>query len=246
MGRVFKRKWMRTGVAALTFGMVFAILTAVYEYRELKSCKERQQVLEGQLQACQKVLYVAKEKIPKGTILTVDKVEQEVRYTDQPMEYFISSDDFGLSVNMDVAEGICLTDDMLCSSSQNVREIFVAEAEIAEHLQSGDRIDVRIRYGNAEDYIVLSDKRLLKCDSGAGMVLELSEREILMLSSAILDCRKYEKTRLYVVEYPEYQSMESGVVNYIATREILSMLGKENTEGKSRTALELRLEQAEK
>ena len=130
-------------------------------------------------------------------------------------------------------------------TSEDVREVFVAEAELAGHLQTGDRIDIRIRYFNAEDYLVLADKILVKCDTDSGMVFELSEKEILMLSSAISDCRLYEKTKLYAVAYPEYQRLEAGTVNYIANREIQLILGTETTEGESRTALEQRLEQCE-
>lgn len=246
MSRSFKKKWKRLGLAGLVALMMFAVMTAFFAYRELLYCKERNTALQNQLQSYQKLLYVANEKLPKGTVLTEDKVKLEVRYTDQPIETFISSDDFGMVVDVDVEEGICITDNILCFKEEAVREVFVAEAEMAEHLQNGDRIDIRIRYGNAEDYIVLSDKILVKGENGTGMVLKLTEKEILMLSSAIADCRKYEKTRLYAVEYPEYQQMESGVVNYIASTEILMMLGRERTEGKSRTALEQRLEQAEK
>ena len=126
---------------------------------------------------------------------------------------------------------------------EDVRQIFVAEAELAEHLETGDRIDVRIRYCNAEDYLILSDKILVKCETESGMVLELSEEEILLLSSAISDSRVYEGTKLYAVEYPENQKSEAGVVTYIANKDILLMLGRETTEGESRIALEQRLEQ---
>lgn len=232
-------------MSCILFVMVFAVLTALYEYRELIYCKEKQYAMEAQLQVYQKMLYVAKTKITKGTVLTEDQVKQEIRYTDQSIETFISQEDFGKAVTVDVAEGTCLTDDMLCSLTENVREVFVSEAELPEHLQNGDRVDIRIRYGNAEDYVVLADKVLTRGESGIGMLLELSEKEILMLSSAIVDCRRYEKVRLYAVGYPEYRQLESGVANYMANEEILIMLGEENTKGKSRIALEQRLERME-
>ena len=76
MSRSFKRKWKWLVVSGILFIMVFAVLTALYEYRELIYCKEKQYAAEAQLQAYQKTLYVAEEKITKGTILTEDKVKQ--------------------------------------------------------------------------------------------------------------------------------------------------------------------------
>ena len=48
---------------------------------------------------------------------------------------------------------------------------------------------------------------------------------------------------MYAVKYPEQEQMEVSDVNYIPNREILGMLGIENTKGVVRAALESRLEQ---
>ena len=131
------------------------------------------------------------------------------------------------------------------SSSDNVREVFISEAELPGHLESGDRIDVRIRYANAEDYVVLADKIMVKYATGNGMVLGLSEEEILRLSSAISDCQIYDDAKLYAVAYPESTVVETGCVTYLTNKNIQRMLGTQTTEGESRIALEERLKQAE-
>jgi len=87
---------------------------------------------------------------------------------------------------------------------------------------------------------------VVKCESGKGMILRLTEEEILLLSSAVSDSEIYSNTRLYAVEYPEFEQLEPGNVTYIANREILSQLGREKTEGENRSALELRLLQKQK
>lgn len=239
-----KKVWKRIGISVLIFITVSSIGLSVWGDRKLKNCMERKDAVEAQLESYQKQVYVAAEKFTKGTVISEDKVRAEIIYTELPEEAFISDEDFGKTVITDVAEGTWLLDYMFCSGEENKREVFLSEIEIAEHLQPGDRIDVRIRYCNAEDYIVLSDKILKNCASG--MVLELSEMEILLISSAITDSQNYENTRLYAVEYPEYQQTEPGEVTYIANKEILRMLGREKTDEEERLALEQRLERAEK
>ena len=145
----------------------------------------------------------------------------------------------------DVSDGDCLLLNMVVPVTESVREVFLSEVEIAEHLISGNRVDIRIRYANAEDYIVLSNKYMVAYDEIAGMVLRLTEEEILLLSSAIADEHYYDGTKLYAVKYPEQEQMEEGDINYIPNKEILTMLGVENTKGVLRTALEGRLEQME-
>lgn len=124
---------------------------------------------------------------------------------------------------------------------KNVREVFLSEVELSAYMQMGDMVDIRIRYFNAEDYIVLSGKTLVECEMGHGVVLLLTEEEILSVSSAIADCEKYENTRLYAVEYPEEIKQGGGSTNYISSLEILAMLKKETAEGERRLALEQRL-----
>ena len=65
-----------------------------------------------------------------------------------------------------------------------------------------------------------------------------------MISSAITDTELFRKTKLYVVEYPEYAGEERSPVTYIANKDVLLLLKTEKTEGESRTALEQRLLQS--
>ncbi len=216
---------------------------AIQEYRWLQQCSQERNALKEQLDSYRHTVYVAVEPLAKGTILTGEMVYQEIRYSDALQEEFITEEAFGMALSQDIAEGDCLMADMLFTAEDDVREIFISEVEIPAYIKDGDRSDIRIRYGNAEDYIVLADKILMKCESGTGMVLELTEEEILLLSSAISDKKHYADTKLYAVTYPMYSQTEAGRVSYIANREILTLLGREKTEGESRTALEERLMQ---
>lgn len=240
MGSGYRRKRWRLLVFLCCVLFTITVI-ALYEYGKLREIRKKALELECQLQSYRRVVYVAAEKLPKGTILTKDKLWQEIRYSDYPQEAFITEESFGMTVAQDVAEDTCLTKEMVYYEAGNVREVFLEIVEIPVHIQSGDRVDVRIRYYNAEDYIVLSNKVLVKYEAGKGMVLELTEEEILLLSSAVSDSGRYKNTKLYVVEYPEYKQVETSIANYIATMEILVQLGREKTEGESRKALERRL-----
>lgn len=216
---------------------------AVMEYQWLEQKNYEIERLELQLESYRKEIYVAVEKLPKGTVLTEDKVCRETRYSDCLQEEYITESEFGAVVVQDIAQGTCLTKNMFYSVENDARQVYVSETEIPNHVMSGSRIDIRIRYKNAEDYIVLADKTVIQCNPENGMVLELTEEEILLLSSALYDRTLFDNTKLYVVTYPEYRQMESGRVTYIANKEILTILGREKSEGESRSALEKRLMQ---
>lgn len=230
-------------VIFLALGTVFALFITCLTYEKLQNCRQEKEALEEKMLSHQRMVYVAVEKLPKGSVIKKELLHQEIRYIDQPQEEFATESAIGKTLAFDVAAGTCLRTDMLYAECRDIREFFLSEAELPEYLQAGDRIDVRIRYKNAEDYIVLSDKILIKCEPGKGMVIGLSEEEILLISSAVADSERYDGTLLYVTKYPEYEPAEPGISNYIANLEILTLLKRENTEGESRIALEKRLMQ---
>lgn len=236
-----RKMWKQAGCFSLFCVTAISLYISVRLYGKVNEGKKISEEMACRLEALQKEVYVANTGLPKGTILTEDKVRYGLIYSEEPIENFITQEQFGMELMLDIKEGTGLKTEMLQAVSEKVRTVFISEAELAEHIQTGDRVDVRIRYHNAEDYTVLSDKILVRSESGNGMILELTEEEILYISSAVSDCAKYKGTKLYVVEYPEYRQIKEGTVNYIANTEILILLKREKEEGEGRIALEQRL-----
>lgn len=87
-------------------------------------------------------------------------------------------------------------------------------------LNVGDYIDIRITYPTAEDYIVISGKEVVKIgsttDSNA-VFLELSEEEIIRMSSAIVESFVESSIQLYAVKIvePYEQLFHDENVNYV-------------------------------
>lgn len=240
-----KKYWKIAGGLVLLLFAVLAGTTAWYENSQKELYREALQNMERQVESYQHYVYVAAEELPKGTILTEENTRRELCVLNQDMEYFFSEEDLGSVVITDIPEGVSLLKVMVQCGDEKFREVYLSEVKLAGHLATGDRIDVRIRYSNAEDYIVLSDKLLLFCDNSAGMVIQMTEEEILLFSSAMADCERYDNTRLYAVKYPEFRQTEESMVNYPALQEIQEMLGISEKYGKERAALEQRLEREE-
>lgn len=92
--------------------------------------------------------------------------------------------------------------------------------EITEALSRGDYVDIRIQFPNGADYIVLSKKRVLDCslyDEVAGtdncLWIEVSEEEILTLSSAVVDAYYNDQAKIYAIQYVT-QDQEKAIVTY--------------------------------
>ncbi len=237
-----KKYWKWAGVLFLLLLVILAGTVAWYENRRRQEYQEALEDVNQQLTNYQHIVYLAANSLPKGTVLTEENTRKEIRTIDQNAECLLSEEDLGAVVICDIPEGVCLMKLMVQEKEKEYREMFLADVELPGHLLTGDRIDVRIRYSNAEDYVVLSDKLLLSCEQGVGMVLPMTEEEILLFSSALADYEEYEKTKLYAVKYPEFCQTEDSVVNYPAVPEILEMLEAPEVQAIEREALEQRLE----
>jgi len=238
------KRYSRKRSVIILLCIMSVVFTAVvfYGYNSWQRCRQERDFLDGQLALYEKKVYVAAGKLPKGTILSADVLDIQTRYSDYGQDKFISEADFGKALSLDVEDGTCLMDFMVGNLESNTRMFFLDGVEVPEHVQEGDRVDIRIRYGNAEEYIVLADKIVCNLqEQQDGMVLCLTEEEFLLVSSAIVDTELFRTAKLYVVEYPEYVIMEKSPVTYIANQDVLLLLGREKTEGESRKALEQRL-----
>ena len=104
------------------------------------------------------------------------------------------------------------------------RAIEVKTVSLPSRLREGDLIDVRIRYPNGEEYVVLSKRGCHELSLEEGrMTLFLTEEEILRLSSSIVDCVQMEGT-LYTVRYLRQQKQEASISNYMPSIEICNLI----------------------
>ena len=96
-------------------------------------------------------------------------------------------------------------------------------------LQTGDYIDVRLSMPSGEDYIVVSKKEVTipqigNADSATTIWLNLSETEILSMSSAIMDAFRVEGSKLYATTYTEPGIQAAATPTYPVNAEVVAQL----------------------
>lgn len=110
-------------------------------------------------------------------------------------------------------------------------------------LVTGDTIDVRLQLPNGQDYIVVSKKRI-EIPSANGEYLtdtvqmNLTEEEILTLSSAIVEAYKIEGAKLYATKYVEAGLQEAANTTYVVNNEVINLIASDsNIVDKAKNAL---------
>lgn len=89
-------------------------------------------------------------------------------------------------------------------------------------LRKGDVIDVRIQFPTGQDYILLSKKNIDRLQNPAFWTT-LSEQEILLLSSALVDAYLHEAT-IYALTYVEPQLQEKAILTYPPNAEVTKLI----------------------
>lgn len=88
--------------------------------------------------------------------------------------------------------------------SAKSKEYYIDYVEVGDEQEIGEFLDIRIRFPNGEDYIVVTEKTITYV-TDKGFYMYLDEKELHMLSSARTDVDVYEGAKLYLSSYGKKQ-----------------------------------------
>ena len=109
------------------------------------------------------------------------------------------------------------------------KEYYIDYVEVGDEQETDEFLDIRIRFPNGEDYIVVTGKTITYL-TDKGFYMYLDEKELHMLSSARTDVDVYEGAKLYLSSYGKKQ--ENSLTDYPINLFVLSSYPNyfENTE----------------
>ena len=138
-----------------------------------------------------------------------------------------------LVAKIDLKAGTILTKDMLTTSSEtatdDLRKQEYNMLSLPTDLKDGDFVDIRIRFGNGQDYIVVSKKQVtIPQIAGApaeGVInVNLSEDETIAMSSAILETYQSTTVEMYVSRYTDPGMQAAATPTYPVNAECLNLM----------------------
>lgn len=196
----------------------------------------------------QKDVYVLRTDVQSGTILTQDMfttvgADATVAPTDAltastfaTMAYDEEGNELQVVAKIDIAAKTIVTSNMLTTSdninTDDVREEEYNMISLPSDIETGDTVDVRLRMPDGTNYIVVSKKKVTVLDEGGipslnTISLELSEGEILMMSSAIVESYILEGSRLYLTRYVEPGMQAGAITNYVPSGDVQNLIAQD-------------------
>ena len=230
--------------------LIIAAIVIALLFMQLINLKKAQ----DELEAAKRVVYVVSEDISSGSGVQISAIEgdtsrvpniqqQEADGAVVPENVATSSDfysDEGLTqprsdivAKIDLKAGTILTKDMLTTSSEQVTNDLRRQEynmlSLPTDLVDGDFVDVRIRFGNGQDYIVVAKKQVtipeIAGSPAEGVItINLSEDETIAMSSAIIETYQLSTAEMYVTRYTDPGMQVAATPTYPVNAEALNLM----------------------
>lgn len=214
-----KRNSTLTGlVIGLLIGLVLCVLLYVFLSKTggISSKAEENMVS----------VMVLNKEIKSGTEVTIEDVTSAfVDVTLAPTD--ATAQVLGGIAKIDLSAGTILGTSMLDYSGEtltaDMREQEYNMISLPSQLAVDDFIDIRLQLPNGGDYIVISKKQVVDCDSTT-VWLKMKEDEIVTLSNAIIEYYIMAGSKLYATKYTEPGSQPASIPTYCPNSEVVALI----------------------
>ncbi|HIU66129.1 MAG TPA: hypothetical protein IAC64_01335 [Candidatus Caccomorpha excrementavium] len=214
----------------LTAGLGAAAGAGVLIAREQARAADEIAAMQSLLDQNTRYVYETARAVRRGEILDENNTRMVLAYSSMNQEEYLTAEDLGSCIVIDADEGVHLLKNMTAAGEggETLREVECEAVLLNENRQEYDVVDIRIRYPNGEDYIVLAKKELLHLNDEVKdrCYIRCVEEEIARLSASYVDALLYEGTCLYTVRYPNPELQEASVVTYVPTPGALAAMRK--------------------
>lgn len=203
--------------------------------------KEKEAILD----AAGRIAYITSEEVKAGEMFTEENVEKRYVLSEQNEEA-LKIDAIGAVACVDLPAGVILNASICQRTEYSLSDRICTfqGIQFSDCFEEYDVVDVRIRYGNGENYCVLSKKRLLPTANEGECRFVLNEAEQLMMSGASFDAEVYDGAELYLVGIPNAWTGGEHVSTFLPSEQVLLQLHEleENNEAFSDVGLQMRKE----
>lgn len=212
--------------AGITIGVlaIGAVLGVLYFFKvrndyekKLSECTTQLNNIKNELAQSKRTGYVPKLGLKYNTKLDESMLEEVEFLSSLPQDMYMDKEDLGKVLNFSVKAEVPILKYMLNEDkiADDLRNAEFNTFTLQTNIEKNDFVDVRIRFPNGEDYIVLSKKMVNDIKLSTGTIwLNMSQKELMTISSATVDAYLRKGTKLYVVKYVQPQTQKDATPTY--------------------------------
>lgn len=197
-------------------------IQADYEQR----LKEAEKFKLEQMKDRKKVL-LSKQDIKAGETLTTDQFMSVELLADQvPVNIIVDPEQLeGKITKIDISKNGTVIPSMLFKDGilpKDLRKTEYKEIILPSKLVKDEYVDIRINFPTGQDYIIVGKKKVDDINNGT-VWFDISEQEILSMSSAIVDAY-INDAKIYALSYVDPYMQDAPKVNYPVNQKVLDLI----------------------
>lgn len=235
-----RHRLTKTGRCALTLSIVFIVLLVAaavgghYYANRILADRYEGQLKEAadKLSTSTRTVLVAAGDIKAGEKITSENTAVMEAYSSMSEELLLSPAQLGWTAVIDISAGSHILKAMASADTftDDLREIEFASVDVPANISVNDIVDIRLMYPDGTDYIVMSKKRFKLSEDGMP-VLDVTEEELLLMNSAMVDACIYigdgksdMVSRIYAVKYVAPNAQQAGIVDYTPSAQAINLI----------------------
>lgn len=187
----------------------------VYAFRLTQDVKYGQEISSTMVEP----VTVSEKVAPVGTFNS--KIQSGKKWVEQGFPY-------GYKAKVDLKAGTILGSSLTYTEDidKDLRVVEYNMVTLPTTLAVGDTIDIRMSLGSGADLIVISKKEV-KNIFGNTITLNLSEAEILLMNSAIVEAYMTNTANLYAIQYIDAVIQEEATGTYVPSAEVRDLIARD-------------------
>lgn len=189
-----------------------------YVYRLKKDVQSGHEVTSADVES----IVVTSKAVPADAFASKTKTKNEKGKEVWKDKAFVG----GYNAKVDLKAGTILSSALVTEREEINKDLRYVEYNmlaLPTTVDVGQFVDIRLTLPNGQDLIVVSKKEI-KSILGATIGIELSEQEILMMESAIVEAYIMTASKLYVTQYVEPGIQEAAINTYIPTSAVQELI----------------------
>ena len=186
-----------------------------YAYALSSDVRSGEEITSGMVQS----VLVTGKAVPVGAFASKSKIGEKDEWIDKAFPS-------GYKSKINLSAGTILSSDMVYEEKETSNDLRYVEYNmltLPTTLDIGDYIDIRITFQNGQDLIIVSKKEV-KTLLGDTIGLELTEGEMLMMNSAIVESYIMKASKIHVIQYVEPGIQEAAAKTYVPTTEVQGLI----------------------
>lgn len=171
---------------------------------------------------------VLNKNLKSGTQITQNDITtMNVNKTNAPSD--ATTQVVGGVAKIDLSVGTIIGSSMLSQSTETLTDDLRKQEynmiTLPTTLSVGDYIDIRLQLPNGGDYIVISKKKVLNCNSTT-VWLNMYEEEIELMSNAIIEYYTMTGSKLYATTYTDPGMQTASTGTYVPNEEVANLISR--------------------